>query len=54
MEAGFSDIERRLDELTKRLARLKALSAKSRNDFDEDNLLRDIVERNFEVAVQCC
>jgi uncharacterized protein YutE (UPF0331/DUF86 family) len=43
-----------LNELSERLDRLKALSTKSRNDFDEDNLLRDIVERNFEVAVQCC
>ncbi len=54
MDAEFSGIERRLDELSERLARLKALSAKSRNDFDEDSFLRDIVERNLEVAVQCC
>jgi uncharacterized protein YutE (UPF0331/DUF86 family) len=54
MEAEFNGIERRLNELSERLNRLKALSTKSRNDFDEDNLLRDIVERNFEIAVQCC
>jgi uncharacterized protein YutE (UPF0331/DUF86 family) len=54
MDAEFNGIERRLDELSERLARLKTLSTKSRNDFDEDSFLRDIVERNLEVAVQCC
>jgi uncharacterized protein YutE (UPF0331/DUF86 family) len=54
MDAEFSGIERRLDELSERLDRLKALSIKSRNDFDKDSLLRDLVERNFEIAVQCC
>jgi len=54
MDAEFNGIERRLDELSERLARLKALSGKPRNDFDEDSFLCDIVERNLEVAVQCC
>jgi uncharacterized protein YutE (UPF0331/DUF86 family) len=54
MKPEFSGIERRLDELNERLARLEALKAKPRSEFDEDPYLRDIVERNFEVAAQCC
>jgi len=54
MKPEFSGIERRLDELNERLARLEALKAKPRSEFDEDPYLRDIVERNLEVAAQCC
>jgi uncharacterized protein YutE (UPF0331/DUF86 family) len=54
MKAEFSGIEKRLDELNERLARLKALKAKSRSEFDSDPYLRDIVERNLEIAAQCC
>jgi uncharacterized protein YutE (UPF0331/DUF86 family) len=36
------------------LARLRPLQSKRRTDFDEDPYLRDIVERNLEVAAQCC
>ncbi len=54
MTAEFTGIERRLDELSERLARLKPLSNKPRSDFDEDPYLRDIVERNLEVSAQCC
>ncbi len=43
-----------MDELNERLARLEALKAKSRSEFDADPYLRDIVERNLEVAAQCC
>jgi uncharacterized protein YutE (UPF0331/DUF86 family) len=43
-----------LDELRERLTRLKPLREKSRPDFDDDPYLRDIVERNLEVAAQCC
>jgi uncharacterized protein YutE (UPF0331/DUF86 family) len=43
-----------LDELNERLARLEALKGKSRAEFDADPYLRDIVERNLEVAAQCC
>jgi len=50
MKPEFSGIERRLDELNERLARLEALKAKSRSEFDSDPYLRDIVERNLEVA----
>jgi uncharacterized protein YutE (UPF0331/DUF86 family) len=42
-----------LDELSERLARLEPLRAKSRSDFDLDPYLRDIVERNLEMAAQC-
>ena len=54
MEPEFNGIERRLDELSERLARLEPLRAKSRAEFDEDPYLRDIVERNLEIAIQCC
>ena len=46
----FSGIERRLDELNERLARLDPLKSKERAEFDTDPYLRDIVERNLEVA----
>lgn len=35
------------------MARLKPLQSKNRGDFDTDPYLRDIVERNLEVAAQC-
>jgi uncharacterized protein YutE (UPF0331/DUF86 family) len=43
-----------LDELSERLARLQALSEKARSAFDQDPYLRDVVERNLEIAAQCC
>lgn len=52
MRIEFSGIERRLDELNERLARLQPLREKQRTDFDQDPYLRDIVERNLEVAAQ--
>jgi uncharacterized protein YutE (UPF0331/DUF86 family)/predicted nucleotidyltransferase len=48
---GFAELG---DELNERLARLETLKNRSRREFDEDPFLRDIVERNLEVAVQCC
>jgi uncharacterized protein YutE (UPF0331/DUF86 family) len=36
------------------LARLEPLAGRSRAEFDADPYLRDIVERNLEVAAQCC
>jgi uncharacterized protein YutE (UPF0331/DUF86 family) len=36
------------------LARLGPLTDKTRADFDQDPYLRDIVERNLEIAAQCC
>lgn len=53
MAAEFSGIEQRLDELSERLARLQPLQEKLRAEFDIDPYLRDIVERNLEVAAQC-
>lgn len=54
MTLEFSGIEKRLDELNERLARLYPLQSKSRADFDQEPYLRDIVERNLEIAAQCC
>ena len=50
MIAEFNGIERRLDELNERLARLVPLRDRTRTEFDQDPYLRDIVERNLEVA----
>jgi uncharacterized protein YutE (UPF0331/DUF86 family) len=54
MPVEFTGIERRLDELSARLTRLRPLSEKPRQEFDQDPLLRDVVERNLQIAVQCC
>ena len=54
MQPEFTGIERRLDELSERLARLEPFGAKDRAEFDADPYLRDIVERNLEIAAQCC
>ena len=54
MKPEFSGIERRLPELSERLTRLEPLRNKKRREFDQDPYLRDIVERNLEVAAQCC
>jgi uncharacterized protein YutE (UPF0331/DUF86 family) len=53
MPGEFSGIERRLDELNERLARLQPLINKPRAEFDADPYLRDIAERNLEIAAQC-
>jgi uncharacterized protein YutE (UPF0331/DUF86 family) len=53
MTVEYSGIERRLDELSERLTRLKPLANRARSEFDQDPYLRDIVERNLEVASQC-
>ncbi len=42
-----------MGELLERLARLEPLRARSRSEFDQDPYLRDIVERNLELAAQC-
>ena len=36
------------------MSRLEPLRQKKRREFDQDPYLRDIVERNLEVAAQCC
>ena len=43
-----------MDELHERLARLEPLRNRPRSEFDKDPFLRDIVERNLEIAAQCC
>jgi uncharacterized protein YutE (UPF0331/DUF86 family)/predicted nucleotidyltransferase len=52
--AEFAGIERRLEILGERLARLRPLGDKARTEFDRDPYLRDIVERNLEIAAQYC
>jgi uncharacterized protein YutE (UPF0331/DUF86 family) len=54
MPDEFSGIEKRLDELNDRLARLEPLRSRNRSEFDADPYLRDIVERNLEISAQCC
>ena len=54
MKPEFNGIERRLDELNERLTRLEAIKDKPRTEFDQDPYLRNVVERNLEVAAQCC
>jgi len=54
MKSEFSGIEKRLDELNERLARLEPLRERKRAEFDADPFLRDIVERNLEISAQCC
>jgi hypothetical protein len=51
--AEFAGIERCLDELSERLARLQPLRNRTRSDFGADPYLRDIAERNLEIAAQC-
>lgn len=43
-----------MDELCERLARLEPLAVRPLGDFDRDPYLRDIAERNLEIAAQCC
>jgi len=54
MRLEFAGIERRLDELNERLQRLDPLKTKDLSEFLRDAYLRDIVERNLEIAAQCC
>ena len=54
MKPEFSGIERRLDRLNECLQKLEPLRDRTLNDFLGDGYLRDIVERNLEVAAQCC
>ena len=50
----FSGIERRLDRLRECSSKLEPFREKAREEFEKDPYLRDIVERNLEVAIQCC
>lgn len=54
MSPEFSGLERRLDELRARVGRLEKLARRDRADFDGSADLRDVAERNLEVAAQCC
>lgn len=54
MENTHSGIERRLSELNERLQRLEPLRTRPQSDFEADPYLRDITERNLEIAAQCC
>ena len=54
MKPEFTGIERRLDELNERLQRLEPLKDKALPEFYQDAYLRDIAERNLEIAAQCC
>lgn len=42
-----------MDELSERLGRLEPLRDRSKSEFEADPYLRDIAERNLEVAAQC-
>ncbi|MBS3762889.1 MAG: DUF86 domain-containing protein [Planctomycetes bacterium] len=53
MTPEFQGLEDRLDELNARLKRLQELAQHEREEFDTSRDLRDIAERNFEVAAQC-
>ena len=54
MSLEFAGIERRLDRLNECLQKLEPLRQRPLAEFLTDAYLRDIVERNLEVAAQCC
>jgi len=54
MSPEFAGIERRLDRLNECLQKLEPLRRRPLAEFLTDAYLRDIVERNPEVAAQCC
>ncbi len=54
MNPEFAGIERRLDKLNECLQKLEPLRQREPDEFLADSYLRDIVERNLEVAAQCC
>lgn len=43
-----------MDRLRECLNKLEPFKDKLREEFEKDAYLRDIVERNLEVAIQCC
>lgn len=53
MSEQWRGIERRLERLADCVSKLQALAETPRERFDQDSLLRDIAERNFEIAAQC-
>ena len=54
MKPEFAGIERRLDRLNECLQKLEPLREREPDEFETDAYLRDVVERNLEVAAQCC
>ncbi len=54
MRPEFAGIERRLDRLNECLQKLEPLRTRKFEEFQADAYLRDIVERNLEIAAQCC
>lgn len=54
MPPEFSGVERRLEKLRSCLSDLEALKEKTQKELVEDSNLRAIVERNLELACQCC
>jgi len=53
MRPEIGGITRRLEKLRECLGKLEPLRKKRRDEFDQQPYLRDIVERNLEVAIQC-
>lgn len=43
-----------MERLYECLTKLEPLRLKAREEFEKDGYLRDIVERNLEIAAQCC
>ncbi len=54
MKPEFAGIERRLERLNECLQKLEPLRGRRLDEFQADAYLRDIVERNLEIAAQCC
>ena len=53
MTPELGGITRRLEKLRECLGKLEPLRQRRRDEFDQQPYLRDIVERNLEVAIQC-
>jgi len=53
MRPEIGGITRRLEKLRECLGKLEPLRKKRREEFAQQPYLRDIVERNLEVAIQC-
>ncbi len=53
MKEVLGGITRRLEKLRECLNKLEPLREKKREDFDQQPYIKDIVERNLQVAIQC-
>ena len=53
MREELGGVTRRLEKLRECLGKLEPLRQKAREDFDQQPYLKDIVERNLQVAIQC-